>query len=102
MLTHRENIFKKMKIIVVFFLICSTFKSMKGKFKVNWYIIGNREGVSATAFSRSPMSAIKKAESAAWNSYEASNNTNYADSWVTIVNPYGKQVFAGFEGDLSK
>ncbi len=75
---------------------------MKGKFKVNWYIIGNRNGVSATAFSPSPMSAIKKAESAAWNSYEASNNTNYADSWVTIVNPYGKQVFAGFEGDLSK
>lgn len=74
---------------------------MKGKFKVDWHIIGNRVGVSGTGFSRSPMSAIKKAESAAWNKYDASGNTNYADSWVTIFNPYGKQIFAGFEGELT-
>lgn len=75
---------------------------MSNKCKVNWYIIGNREGVEATAFSRSIREAIKKAEDAAWDKYNNSTNTNWADSWVTIDNCYGKRIFAGFEGDLSK
>ena len=81
---------------------CDTLKSMKGKFKVNFYIIGNREGVEGTGFSKSPREAIKKAEGAAWDKFNNSNNSNWADCWVTIFNRYGKQVFAGFESDLSK
>lgn len=74
---------------------------MSNKCKVNWHIIGNREGVSATAFSKSIREAIKKAESEAWGKYNTSKNTNWADSWVTIDNRWGKRIFAGFEGDLS-
>jgi hypothetical protein len=75
---------------------------MSNKSKVNWYIIGNREGVKATAFSRSIREALKKAEDEAWEKFNNSTNTNWADSWVTIHNRYGKQIFAGFESDLSK
>jgi hypothetical protein len=75
---------------------------MKSKFKVNFYIIGNREGASSTGFSGSVKKALARAESAAWREFDKLGNTNYADCWVTIFNPYGKQVFAGFESDLSK
>lgn len=81
---------------------CDILKSMKGKFKVNYTIIGNRDCVQSTGFSKSVKIALQNALRAAWDEYERSYNTNWADTWVVIHNPYGKQVFAGFESDLSK
>ena len=69
-------------------------------FKVTYTIIGNRDCICNAGFSKSPKIALQNALRAAWDTYERSHNTNWADCWVRIYNPYGKEIFSGFESDL--
>ena len=69
-------------------------------FKVTYTIIGNRDCIRNAGFSKSPKIALQNALRSAWDSYERSHNTNWADCWVRIYNPYGKEIFSGFESDL--
>jgi len=69
-------------------------------FKVSFCVIGNKDCCQSVAFSGSIKKALKQAASKAWDLFNTSSNTNWADCWVTIYNPKGKQIWSGFEGDL--
>lgn len=71
-------------------------------YKVTFTIIGNHNCEQAVTFSPSIRKALKQAESKAWDAFYNSRNTNWADCWVVIHNPRHKQIFAGFESDLSR
>jgi hypothetical protein len=73
---------------------------MNNLFSVNFSVIGNRNCVEATVFSKSVKKAVRAASEEAWEKFNNSNNTNWADCWVRITNPRHKVIFAGFESDL--
>ena len=65
-------------------------------FKIQYTLIHNRGCASATTFNRSAKKAMKAAKSQAWQAYECSDATNWADVWLTITNPYGRVVYNDF------
>ena len=69
-------------------------------FKIQYTLIHNRGCASATTFNRSAKKAMKAARSQAWEAYERSDATNWADVWLTITNPYGKVVYNDFESAI--
>lgn len=71
-------------------------------YKVSFSIIGNLDCPEAVTFSTSVKKALAKAEGQAWDLFSKSKNTNWVDCWVNIYNPKGKQIWAGFEGELKK
>jgi polyferredoxin len=70
-------------------------------FTVRYGIITNAEGVcpQGVAMSRSLSKAMAKASSQAWNQYECSRATNWADCWVRVYKA-GRLIAQGFEGEL--
>ena len=71
-------------------------------YKVSFSVIGNVNCCDAVTFSTSVKKALAKASDQAWELFNNSRNTNWADCWVTIYNPKGKQIWSGFEGDLQR
>jgi hypothetical protein len=69
-------------------------------YKVSFAVIGNYDCPQAVGFSTSVREAIKKASEKAWDLFYKSPNTNWADCWVVVYNPKGKQICSGFEGEL--
>ena len=69
-------------------------------YKVSFTVIGNVESAQAVTFSTSIKKALKKASDQAWDAVTRTRSTNYADCWVSIYNPKGKQIWSGFEGEL--
>lgn len=61
-------------------------------FKVHLSLIHNRGCEVVTTLNSSPKRAMKAARIQAWDQYEKSGATNWADMWLTITNPYGKVV----------
>ena len=70
-------------------------------FTVEYAIITNAEGVHpyGRGMSRSVSRAMAKASSQAWDQYERSRATNWADCWVRVYKG-GKLIAHGFENDL--
>ncbi len=70
-------------------------------FTVHYGIITNAEGASprGTAMSRSVSKALDRASSIAWDAYESSAATNWADCWVRVYKG-GTLIAQGFEGEL--
>ena len=70
-------------------------------FTVRYGIITNAEGVypQGVAMSRSLTKAMCRASSDAWDAYERSVATNWADCWVRVYKG-GKLIAQGFEGEL--
>ncbi len=65
-------------------------------YKVTFTVIGNRDCGHGVGFGRSVKDAIKRASQLAWLEYEKQGNTNWADNWMVICNPYGRTVYADF------
>jgi hypothetical protein len=76
-------------------------KTMSNFYTVKYGIITNRIGVNpqGTAMSRSVSKALSAASSKAWDIYESSTATNYADCWVQVYKA-GRLIAHGFEGSL--
>jgi hypothetical protein len=70
-------------------------------FTVHYSIITNAASASprGTAMSRSASKALARASSIAWDAYENSAATNWADCWVRMYKG-GKLIAAGFESEL--
>lgn len=71
-------------------------------YKVSFTVIGNVESAEAVTFSTSIRKALKQASTQAWDAFTRTRSTNYADCWVSIYNPRGKQIWSGFEGELKR
>jgi len=73
----------------------------KNFFTVRYAIFTNREGVHphGRGMSRSLSKAMACASAQAWNQYERSTATNWADCWVWVYKG-GTLVAQGFEGEL--
>jgi hypothetical protein len=69
---------------------------MSKKFTVRFIVFGNRACYAATAVSASPKRAYQKASSMAWDAFERSTSTNWADEWVTIRDGMGRVLYDGF------
>lgn len=61
-------------------------------FKVHFSLIHNAGCEVVTTQNRSAKKAMQMARRKAWDQYEKSGATNWADVWLTITNPYGKVV----------
>jgi hypothetical protein len=70
-------------------------------FTVRYAIITNAEGVHphGRAMSRSLSKAMARASSQAWDQYERSRATNWADCWVWVYKG-GTLIAQGFEGEV--
>ena len=81
----------------LFYCICMT----TNFFTVRYSIFTNASGVCpvGTAMSRSLSKAMARASSHAWDVYERSVATNWADCWVRVYKG-GKLIAQGFEGSL--
>ena len=73
---------------------------MMKHYSVRFTIIHNRGTTTATALSRSVRRAFNKASEKAWDNYETSGATNYADEWVTIFRPDGSFLAQGWNSDF--
>lgn len=73
----------------------------KNFFSVRYSIITNASGVYPVGkgMSRSLAKAMSLASCEAWDIYERSVATNWADCWVRVYKG-GKLIAAGFEGSL--
>jgi len=82
-------------------LIDYNYRMTTNFFTVKYGIITNAQGVSprGTAMSRSVSKALSRASSIAWDQYERSRATNWADCWV-LVYKGGKLIAQGFESEL--
>jgi hypothetical protein len=69
---------------------------MNKKFTVRFIVLGNRACYAATAVSSSPKRAYEQARSKAWDSFERSTSTNWADEWVRIKDGMGRVLYDGF------
>ena len=67
----------------------------------NFFSVTNAEGVHphGRAMSRSLSKAMARASSQAWDQYERSRATNWADCWVWVYKG-GTLIAQGFEGEL--
>jgi len=65
-------------------------------YKVNFTVIGNRNCGHGVGFGRSVKAAIKQASNLAWSEFEKQGNSNWADNWMVIHNPYGRVVYQDF------
>jgi hypothetical protein len=80
---------------------CYNYRMTTNFFTVHYSIITNAASASprGTAMSRSVSKALARASSIAWDAYESSAATNWADCWVRVYKG-GKLIAAGFEGEL--
>jgi hypothetical protein len=69
---------------------------MSKKFTVWFAVFGNAGTYAATAVSSSPKRAYEQARSKAWDAFEQSRSTNWADEWVRIKDGMGRVKYDGF------
>ena len=65
-------------------------------FKAIYTVIHNRGCTTAKVQHRSPRKAVEMARKQAWDAYEKTDSTNWADCWLSLVNPYGTVVMSDF------
>lgn len=88
----KNNSHNRKKIPCFFHALCYSITM----FKIRYQLIHNRGCETVTTQSRSVKRAMRMARQQAWEQYQRSDATNWADVWLTITNPYGKVVYADF------
>jgi len=75
---------------------------MMKHYRVQFTVIHNAGVSVGTALSRSVKRAFSQASSKAWDAFERSGATNWADEWVTIYSPSGKVVASDWASNFNR